>query len=358
MFDVMADIDRWLSQKEPIALATVIQTWGSSPRRVGAKMAMTPGGQIAGSVSGGCVEGAVYEAGMETLASGRPQLLHFGVADETAWEVGLACGGSIDVFVEPLDAAAYELIREVLLKKEQAAVVTAIGGPAHLLGRQWIVGDGEFRFGRRGSEVEGRVLAAAERALVEGKSQRLDRTAAGGAPGVALAEAEPVELFVEVTPRPPTLIMVGGVHIAIALAAIARTLGYRTVVVDPRRAFGSEERFPEVDELIAAWPDEAFGRLKLTTDTAVAMLTHDPKIDDPALKHVLNSPVFYVGALGSQKTQEKRRQRLLKAGLSPEQVARIHGPIGLPIGAQTPEEIALSVMAEIVKVRRSTDFTD
>jgi xanthine dehydrogenase accessory factor len=354
MNDVIADLKKWQSRNEPVALATVIQTWGSSPRGVGAKMAMAPGNQIAGSVSGGCIEGAVYEAGMETLASGRPQLLHFGVADETAWEVGLACGGTIDVFVEPLDPSLLAVLDELQEKKQHAAVVTVIAGPAHLYGRKWVVAEGGFRFGRRSHEVEPRVLAAAEAALAENRSGRV-KPGSDGAPGLSFQEPEPVELFVEVTPRPPTLVMVGGVHIAIALAAIARTLGYRTIVVDPRRAFGSEARFPHADELIQSWPDEAFRRLTLTSDTAVAMLTHDPKIDDPALKVVLNSPVFYVGALGSKNTQAKRRQRLLNAGLGEAQVNRIHGPIGLPIGAETPEEIALAVMAEIVKCRRASD---
>jgi xanthine dehydrogenase accessory factor len=276
------------------------------------------------------------------------------VADETAWEVGLACGGTIDVFVEPFDPALLAVLGELQEKKQQAAVVTVIAGPAHLLGRKWVIAGGAFRFGRRGHELEPRVLAAAEAALAENRSGRV-QPGRGGAPGLSFQEPEPLELFVEITPRPPTLVMVGGVHIAIALAAIARTLGYRTIVVDPRRAFGSEARFPHADELIQSWPDEAFRKVTLTADTAVAMLTHDPKIDDPALKVVLDSPVFYVGALGSQKTQAKRRQRLQKAGLSEAQLNRIHGPIGLPIGAETPEEIALAVMAEIVKTRHAAN---
>jgi xanthine dehydrogenase accessory factor len=163
-----------------------------------------------------------------------------------------------------------------------------------------------------------------------------------------------IEVFVDVTRPAPTLILVGGVHIAVALTSIAKTLGYHTIVIDPRRAFGSEARFPHVDQLIQAWPDKALAGIELTAETAVAMLTHDPKIDDPALKAVLDSPVFYIGALGSDKTQRQRRQRLRDMGFSDTQIKRIHGPIGLDIGATTPEEIALAVMAEIVQTRRGS----
>jgi xanthine dehydrogenase accessory factor len=176
--------------------------------------------------------------------------------------------------------------------------------------------------------------------------------AAGQPKQVSLPHANTeVELFVDVLLPSPTLIAVGGVHIAIALAALARTLGYRTIIVDPRRTFGSEPRFPHVDQLIQEWPDDALKQIGLTRSTAVAMLTHDPKLDDPGLLMALPSPAFYVGALGSSKTQAKRRQRLLEAGLTEAQLARLHGPIGLDIGAQTPEEIALAVMAQIVAAR-------
>jgi xanthine dehydrogenase accessory factor len=164
---------------------------------------------------------------------------------------------------------------------------------------------------------------------------------------------EGVELFIDVLLPPPTLVMVGGVHIAITLATLAKSLGYRTIVIDPRQAFGTTERFPHVDQLIRAWPEEAFAQVKLNESTAVAILTHDPKIDDPALQSILRSPVFYIGALGSRKTHGKRLERLREAGFEPAELARIHAPIGLEIDAQTPEEIALAVMAQIVKVKHS-----
>jgi xanthine dehydrogenase accessory factor len=187
-----------------------------------------------------------------------------------------------------------------------------------------------------GSGLDNQAAVIARTSLNSGQSHRHKLEPAG------------VELFIDVSPVPPTLIMVGGVHIAVALARIAKDIGYRTIVIDPRRSFGSQERFPHVDQLIQSWPDEAFARLRLTSSTAVAILTHDPKIDDLALRAVLPQPVFYVGALGSKSTQEKRRRRLQRAGLTEAQIGRIFGPIGLDIGARTPEEIAVAIMAEII----------
>lgn len=349
MRDVIVDIDRWKEQDKPVALATVIETWGSAPRRVGAKMALTADGEIAGSVSGGCVEGAVYESGVEVLRSGLPQLLHFGVADETAWDVGLACGGTIDVFVERLEPKAYRLARALLEADESFARATVIGGPAALLGRSLIVQENGRLHGQVGETIDAAIaeaiVAAARDDLARGVSRRHQLDAPENTDQL-------LEIFVEVSLPSPSLIMIGGVHIAIALTAMAKSLGYRTTVIDPRRAFGSVERFGHVDQLIQAWPDKAFEQVRLTSTTAVASLTHDPKIDDPALTLALESPAFYVGALGSRRTHARRRRRLIAAGVPEEEVDRIRGPIGLDIGAQTPEEIGLAIMAEIISVSR------
>lgn len=343
MRDILPDLDRWRAEdNKSIALATVIQTWGSSPRRVGAKMALTPDGKITGSVSGGCVEGAVFEEGVQALKSNRPKLLHFGVADETAWEVGLACGGSIDIFVKPLDTELFKSLRSVLTEEDTAVLVTVVRGPENLLGRELLLKDDDNVIGTISDELNERALNLAKETLAGGESRRAVLN-------------EDIEVFAEAILPPPTLIAVGGVHITIALMALAKTLGYRTVVVDPRSAFGNEERFPNVDQLIQAWPDEAFQQVPITRSTAIAMLTHDPKLDDPALKIALPGPAFYVGALGSKNTQAKRRQRLLDDGLTEEQLNRLHGPIGLKIGAGTPEEIAMSIMAEIVAARNNVD---
>ena len=338
MRDILSDLERWREDHEAIALATVIQTWGSSPRGAGAKMALTPEGKITGSVSGGCVEGAVFEAGVETLKTNRPQLLHFGVADETAWDVGLACGGSIDVFVKPLDLGFFDALRSVYDEERPAVIVTAVRGDDGILGREMLLReDGSFT-GTLSVDLDESAMKLARQALEEGVSRHVDLN-------------ETTELFLEVVLPPPTLIAVGGVHITIALMALAKTLGYRTVVIDPRSAFGNAERFRNVDQLIQAWPDEAFEQIPITRSTAVAMLTHDPKLDDPALKIALPSPAFYVGALGSRTTQAKRRQRLLDDGVSEAQLERLHGPIGLDIEAHSPEEIAVSILAEIVATR-------
>ena len=346
MRDVLPDIDRWRAKGVSIAVATVIQTWGSAPRGVGARMAMTREGEIAGSVSGGCVEGAVYESGMEVLKTGRPQLLHFGVADDTAWEVGLACGGIIEIFVEPLDSVWYETVRAALLSDKPAATAVVLQGSDDLVGKSLTVLEGGELSGTMSLEMVAATASAAQDGLARGEPARL--TLAGPD-----SEARSLDVFVDVQLPAPKLVIVGGVHIAIALAGLAKTLGYRTVLIDPRAAFGSEARFPHVDQLVQEWPDEALTQVHLTRSTAVAALTHDPKLDDPALLVALTSPAFYVGALGSLKTQTKRRQRLLEAGLTETQLARLHGPIGLDLGARTPEEIALAIMGEIVECRNT-----
>jgi xanthine dehydrogenase accessory factor len=344
MRDILPDIDNWRADEDQsIALATVIQTWGSSPRRAGAKMALTPDGKITGSVSGGCVEGAVFDTGVEVLKSNRPQLLHFGVADETAWEVGLACGGSIDIFVKPLDQEFFKSLRSALMEERSAAVLTVVRAPNDLPGREMLIKEDGDVIGSINEDLDEQAVRLAKETLQQGSSRRASLN-------------ENVEVFIEVILPPPTLIAVGGVHITIALVSLAKTLGYRTVVVDPRSAFGSQERFPYVDQLIQSWPEEAFQQIPLTRSTAIAMLTHDPKLDDPALKIALPSPAFYVGALGSKTTQGQRRQRLLEEGVTEVQLDRLHGPIGLKIGAETPEEIAMSIMAEIVAARNQGEM--
>jgi xanthine dehydrogenase accessory factor len=347
MREVAADIAQWLANGQSIALATVVQTWGSSPRRVGAKMALTASGQMSGSISGGCVEGAVYETGRDVIKTGQPCLLHFGVTNETAWDVGLACGGSIDVFVQRLDREWYATLRPIINSDHSIIIATVISSPIDLLGRQLIVEDDDQTLGSIAPEIDREVLAAAQDVLCTGKSQRFTPPS-----------TEPIEVFLDVIAPAPEIIAVGGVHIAIVLTQIAKVMGYRTTVIDPRGVFGTDTRFPNVDRLIHAWPDEALKQITLSCLSAVVMLTHDPKLDDPALKIVLPSEAFYIGALGSRVTQEQRRQRLLAAGLSEADLAKLHGPIGIDLGGQTPEEIALAVMAEIVAVRngRSPDI--
>ena len=335
MRDILIDIQHWQKEGESIALAPVIQTWGSAPRRIGSHMAFTLSGKIAGSVSGGCVENTVIEAGMQVLKMNHPQLLHFGVADETAWGVGLACGGSIDVFVQPLDAQVFHEIKKVINNEEGAHHVTVIGGAEELLGEQVLIQDNRIVAGSLGNGIDSRVLNLSPEISMP---QQL-----------AMEEAQ---VFINVIRPAPTLVIVGGVHIAIALASLAKTLGYQIILIDPRKAWGNETRFPHVDSLIQLWVDEAFEQIKINPSTAIAVLTHDPKIDDPAIKLALNSSAFYVGALGSKNTNAKRRERLLSDGVSESQMDKVRAPIGLDIGAQNPEEIALAVMSQIVQTFR------
>jgi xanthine dehydrogenase accessory factor len=336
MRDILNDIQKWIDTGETIALATVIQTLGSSPRKVGSKMAFTLSGKITGSVSGGCVENAVIEEGMSVLKTNRPQLLHFGVADEAAWKVGLACGGSIDIFVKPLYVDFYYQLKSNIINEESAIHVTNIQGSRELFGKEILISKNQIQFGSFGNEWDTRVLSLSMKMLATHR----------------LTLNEDTEFFMEVIQPAPTLVIVGGVHIAVALVSLAKTLGYRSILIDPRRAWGNESRFPNVDELIQTWIDKAFDKISLNSSTAVAVLTHDPKIDDPAIKMALNSSAFYVGALGSKNTNTKRRERLLGDGVNEEKISRLHAPIGLDIGAQSPEEIALAVMSEVVKSYR------
>ena len=243
MKEVIDLIDDWLASGETsIVLAVVVNTWGSAPRKVGAKMAFTAGGaSIAGSVSGGCVEGAVIEAGDEVLATGRPRLLHFGVADEAAWGVGLACGGTIDVLVEPLDVHAYQAARERIIAHQPVVTVTILSGSEEMVGRKLVIGD-EVLAGGLGTGLDEAAVELAYQTMMPAIHTLPDG----------------MELFIDAQRPSPSLVIVGGQHIAVALARLATILNYRTVVVDPRRAFGSEARFPDVDQLIQAWPGKAF----------------------------------------------------------------------------------------------------
>lgn len=343
MQEVITAVKKWRADGQPVALATVTSTWGSAPRQPGAKLALSAAGQMAGSVSGGCVESEVAAEGQEALVSGRPRLLRFGVADETAWSVGLACGGELEVFVAPLPAQLLDTVEQWLAAERSGAIVTIIDGPDGLVGRQLFQHDDGQVTESLGPALDGVVVSLARAALAAGRSQRVELESAGG----------PLALFIEVVQPPLTLLAIGGGHLTVALTRLAALLGYHTVVVDPRRAFASAERFPHVDRLIAAWPQQALPQLSITPATAIALLSHDPKIDDPALRLALESVAFYVGALGSQRTHERRRARLRQAGVAEEALERIHAPIGLDLGAQSPEEIALAILAQIVAVWHS-----
>ena len=312
----------WHRDGRGAVLATVIETWGSAPRQAGSQLAISGAGEIMGSVSGGCVEGAVVTEALAALEDRRSRVLTFGVSDETAFAVGLACGGTIRVLVEPVGAGA-EALPEAMLEELVAAraaraavamAVTPEGWQRALIrpGAEPAV-DARFRADRSGMEEGGR--------------------------------------FIAIHNPPLRLIVVGAVHIAQALLQMARLCGYDPALIDPRSAFGSAARFPG-ERIVEEWPDEALEALAPDARTAIVTLTHDPKLDDPAIRVALRSKVFYLGCLGSTRTHAKRVDRLRAEGFSEAEIARIHAPVGLDIGAKTPAEIAVSVMAQITATLR------
>ena len=340
MDTLLAQVQEWFESGRSVALARVIKTWGSSPRPAGALMAITDQGEISGSVSGGCVESAVIDAAQDLLSGGPPKRLHFGVANEEAWEVGLSCGGEIDIFLQPFTGKDLEIWREAEARGERFGVILVVEGDQEYQGATWcVLESGEVLGDPPAPEPAPQLLAELKKVLADGKSNLLpfdsDRIQ---------------EAFFQVVELPRQLVLVGGVHIAIPLASLADTLGFEVIVIDPRRLFSSEDRFPGVKRLLGEWPREAFQSISLTRSTAVVMLTHDPKIDDPAIKIALESPVFYIGALGSRKTHQKRVDRLTAQGVDSAALERIHAPVGLDLGAVSPEEIALAVLAEVIQV--------
>lgn len=310
----------WHRQGRGAVLATVIETWGSAPRQAGSQLAISGGGEIMGSVSGGCVEGAVVVEAQEALADGKPRLLTFGVADETAFEVGLACGGTIRILVEPVGTAAGMPVAmlEAIVERRAKRQPVAYGVMPDAWARRIILPDdaalqGRFRADRSGVAEDGE--------------------------------------FIAIFNPPLRMLVVGAVHIAQALLPMARLAGYDPVLIDPREAFGSSGRFPG-ETIVHDWPDEALQAQGLDARTAVVTLTHDSKLDDPAIMSALASDVFYLGCLGSTRTHAKRLDRLREAGVSEGALARIHAPVGLDIGAKTPAEIAVSVLAQITQALR------
>jgi xanthine dehydrogenase accessory factor len=337
MRELLADYER-LSARGPVGRAVVTEVWGSSPRAEGAVMLATPDGRMAGSVSGGCVENAVVEEIQAAIARGESKGLEYGVTHERAWEFGLSCGGTIALFVEP---KVRPEILEAARRPEGSVVATVIGGAGPVGGSlTWREGGEREARGVSGGLVE-MMAAGAAAALAQLTSQ---------SETIPTPEGD-VRVLYEVFPRRPTLLVFGGVHIATALVELARHLGFRTVVADGREAFLTRERFPHADELIVGWPDEVFWKVGIDSATCVVLLTHDPKFDEPAVDTALRSKAAYVGVIGSRKTQALRRERLAKAGFTPEEIGRLHGPIGLDLGGRDPAEIALAILAEITAVR-------
>jgi xanthine dehydrogenase accessory factor len=337
MKELLSTLEDWQRDGVAVGRAVVLRTYGSAPRLPGSNLLFTADGRIAGSVSGGCVEGATAQEIEHARLSGLSKVVHYGITDDVAWGVGLACGGALDVLVEPL------------VPNEVAAAAAGPGGtvivtplpstddgapPAPRLIFEASTGlDGTTADAKTDQEL----VAAARDALLRGTSRTLE---AGGR-----------EYFLEAFPVPPRLVIVGAVEIARALVKLARELGFTTIVSDGRPAFASRERFPDADELVVGWPDEVAQQIGLGPEDAVVVLTHDAKFDEPALTEALHRGCRYVGAIGSRKTQKERRDHLRAAGLTDEELARIHGPIGLDLGGRAPAETALAILAEVVAAR-------
>ena len=308
---------RWVQAGEGAALATVIETWGSAPRRVGAQLVVSGAGAMEGSVSGGCVEGAVVIEALDALQDGVSRLLEYGVSDGDAFAVGLACGGTIRVLVEPIGAGGMPVDMLADLVAARAA--------------------------RRPVAYEVALDGSTRSLVTQGHADRFRADRSG--------LSDDGKTFVAIHNPPLRMAIVGGVHIAQHLEGMARAVGFDTYIIDPREAFGSEARFPGA-LVINDWPDDALRDLGVDARTALVLLTHDPKLDDPAIGLALAAGPFYIGALGSSRTHAARRARLEEAGFQPAQIDMIHGPVGLDIGASGPAEIAVSIMAEVIQTLR------
>ena len=335
MRELLEQYDAWRAEGHDVGRAVVIRTYGSSPRQAGSVLLVADDGRMIGSVSGGCIEGAAAEAVLESRRSGHSRVIRYGVTNEEAWSVGLACGGTIDVLVEPdVPEAAVNAARDPASRAGSALGTTVVTElPADTP-----------------DDLADAVPATAE-ASDDVALEHL-RTGALAAGRSQTARIDDRHVFIEAFPVAPRLVIVGATEVARSLVGLARALGYERVVIDPRTAFATKERFPEVDQLLTDWPDDAFDRIDLGPNDALAILSHDPKFDEPAIVEAFKRGARYVGAIGSRKTQADRRRRLLEAGLTEEQLARIRGPIGLDLGGREPAETALAILAEIVAVRR------
>ncbi|MFG2330962.1 XdhC family protein [Streptomyces sp. NPDC048604] len=353
MLDIAEELDQWVLEGREFAVATVVATNGSAPRQPGAALAVDSDGTAIGSVSGGCVEGAVYELCRQALADGENTLESFGYSNEDAFAVGLTCGGVIDVLVTPVLAgspsrAVFADACAIAARGSAAALVRVAEGPAELLGRALLVHpDGRFEGGLGGHVDLDRAAAREARAMLD----------AGKTGGVVIGEdgsrcGQPLTLLVESSVPAPRMIVFGAIDFASALVRVGKLLGYHVTVCDARPVFATERRFPEADEVVVDWPHRYLEATELDARAVLCVLTHDAKFDVPLLEMALKLPVSYIGAMGSRRTHLERNERLRQVGVTELELARLRSPIGLDLGARTPDETALSIAAEIVAVRR------
>ncbi len=329
MKDVLETLERWTGEGLRVATATVVSTERSAPRDPGAVLAVSERGEVAGSVTGGCVEPAVYEEAQAVLAGGPPRLLRYGIADDDAFEVGLPCGGTVHIFVDLLDPALLTPIAEAIRDERSVALAVKVTGPA--IGEKHLVHGG----GNTDGELAEQVRALLSR----------------GETGFVTVDGD--EVFVSSFAPRPRMYVFGAIDFASSVASIGRFLGYRVTVCDARAKFVTPERFPDADELVVEWPDRFLEQAPIDERTVICCLTHDNKFDVPILKTAVRSPAGYIGAMGSRRTTERRAEHLREQGVTEDELARIHAPIGLPIGSRSPEEVAVAVAAQIISVFNS-----
>ena len=332
MKEILPEIDRWKEDGEKVVVATVIATRRSAPRPIGASLAISESGKMCGSVSGGCVESDVFENAQEVFATGEPKLVSYGIDDDLAWSVGLPCGGEIDVFLERVEVSLIHRLAELRESEERGVLFTGIDGDE--AGTKVLV----LESGEQVGDGLDDAVAQFPELIRRGRNRLLELD-------------DGSKVFAEWYGPPPRLFVYGAVDTAEAMCRGAKLLGWHAIVADARAKFATRERIPSADELIVEWPQEALAQVEPDHQTAIVVLTHDDKFDEPALIGALETEAFYIGALGSRRNQERRRERLLEAGVEESALDRIMGPCGLDIGADTQEETALSILAEILAVR-------
>jgi xanthine dehydrogenase accessory factor len=347
MRDLLQHLDEWWDRGDDFALATVVSVRGSAPRQPGASMAVRTDGEVVGSVSGGCVEGAVYELANEVLATREPVLQTYGISDEDAFSVGLTCGGILDIFVRPASAAAQPTFRSVsgsIAREEPVALATVIDGAGSVSAQVAVWTDRtEGSLGTEGLDVA--VVDDARGMLAQGQTGVRHYGPTGE------RRQDDVAVFVESFAPAPRMLVFGAIDFAAAVARIGKYLGYRVTVCDARPVFATEKRFPDADEVVCEWPHRYLAGTSVDERTVITVLTHDPKFDVPLLEVALRTPAAYIGAMGSRRTHDDRLARLRDCGLTDTELARLRSPIGLDLGARTPEETAVSIAAEMIGLR-------
>lgn len=347
MRDVLDSIRKWQAEGRTFGLATVVNTFHSAPRGPGAAMAVSPDGEVVGSVSGGCVEGAVYETAGEVVESGEPQLRKYGVSDDDAFSVGLTCGGILHVFVEPVNQETYPELAQVaasIERGEPVAVASVVDGPGKIGARQ-VVWPDRVSGGVGSDRLNDAVTDDARGMLAQGLTGQRHYGADGQ------RRLDDLTVFVHAFAPPPRMLVFGAIDFAAAMARMGKFLGYDVTVCDARGVFATSKRFPDADEVVVRWPHRYLQDAEIDSRTAICVLTHDPKFDVPLLEVALRTEAGYIGAMGSRRTHEDRLARLREAGLTEDELSRLRAPIGLDLGSRTPEETAVAIAAELIQLR-------